>query len=126
MTFAYDWSTSNLWETYEISYRYSNLLQGSKDEALPTEDDMSFIDNENALKSEEDKESLEKGDSDGDLECKTVNSDKNSVESDASKQNGRLNSIETVADNQSSDKLVVPERTTEQAKKRRKIIPDDD
>ena len=90
---------------------------------------MSFIDKEDTLESNQNEVSCEKEGSDEE-NLDTMNSDKNGLESSVSKQNGHSNSKPSRAiadtDSQSNENLAVLERTPEPAKKRRKIIPDDD
>ena len=88
---------------------------------------MSFIDKEDTLESNQNEVSFEKEGSDEE-NLDTMNSDKNGMESSVSKQNGHSNPKPSgaIADSQSNENLAVLERTPEPAKKRRKIIPDDD
>ena len=88
---------------------------------------MSFIDKEDTIESNKNEVSCEKEESDEE-NLGTMNSDKKGIENSVSKQNGHSNPRPSgaVADGKSNDNLVVLERTPEPAKKRRKIIPDDD
>lgn len=86
-----------------------NCTQKSKNETLPTEEDMSFIEDQPVTEEAEEKEEISNSEKDSSLQPThgAVKSSENDTSDD-------------------KDKLEVPERTPEPAKKRRKIIPDDD
>ena len=102
---------------------YKLHFQKSTDETLPTEEDMSFIDKELNDSGSEDKEiSSERDNSEESIERAATLSDDNTNRPDQINHN----ESETSVDEKSDNTYVVPERTPEPPKKRRKIVPDDD
>ena len=98
-----------------VSITSEHCFQKSTDEAMPTAKDMSFIDeaNEEQLK-EDNTEDMED------------NSNETTEEAALTEDNTPDdNNCGEISDGNQLD-TSVPERTPEQAKKRRRIVPDDD